>query len=81
MNDNLPRRVVDKVFHVVTNGQRIITSHDLWYHDDDVTDDDADLTVLRHGVINGEIYNATSNKKVFVVIFRNFCKQKKFQIK
>ncbi|XP_076801534.1 chondroitin sulfate proteoglycan 4-like [Clavelina lepadiformis] len=63
LNDNPPVRVVNQPFHVVRNGERLLTKHDLWYHDPDVDQDDLDLKYVRRGITNGEIINATSKRR------------------
>ncbi|XP_076139522.1 chondroitin sulfate proteoglycan 4-like [Alosa pseudoharengus] len=64
VNDEKPVRVVDKVFHVVKNGQRILTLEDLCYHDADSDFDDGQLVYTRRGIPMGDIVlvNDTSHK-------------------
>ncbi|XP_030623766.1 chondroitin sulfate proteoglycan 4-like [Chanos chanos] len=64
VNDEKPVRVVDKVFHVVRNGQRLLTLEDLCYHDADSDFDDAQLLYTRRGIPMGELVlvNDTSQK-------------------
>ncbi|KAL2100293.1 hypothetical protein ACEWY4_004687 [Coilia grayii] len=54
-NDEKPVRVVDKVFHVTKNGQRLITVEDLCYRDADSDFDDGQLVYTRRGISVGEI--------------------------
>uniref|UniRef100_A0A7M4G1W0 Chondroitin sulfate proteoglycan 4-like n=1 Tax=Crocodylus porosus TaxID=8502 RepID=A0A7M4G1W0_CROPO len=54
-NDEKPVRVVDKVFHVVNNGQRLLTLADLCYHDPDSDFDDGQLLYTRRGIPNGDL--------------------------
>ncbi|XP_078075471.1 chondroitin sulfate proteoglycan 4 [Mustelus asterias] len=63
-NDEKPVRVVDQVFHVVRNGQRLLTSEDLRYHDPDSDFNDAQLLYTRRGIQNGDLVlvNDTSEK-------------------
>ncbi|GCC20476.1 hypothetical protein chiPu_0019036 [Chiloscyllium punctatum] len=63
-NDEKPVRVVDQLFHVVRNGQRLLTSEDLRYHDPDSDFDDAQLLYTRRGIPNGDLVlvNNTSRK-------------------
>lgn len=57
-NDERPVRVVDKVFHVVRNGQRLLTLADLCYHDPDSDFDDGQLLYIRRGIPNGDLVQA-----------------------
>ncbi|XP_038646822.1 chondroitin sulfate proteoglycan 4-like [Scyliorhinus canicula] len=63
-NDEKPVRVVDHVFHVVRNGQRLVTTEDLRYHDPDSDFNDAQLLYTRRGIQNGDLVlvNDTSEK-------------------
>ncbi|KAM8792820.1 chondroitin sulfate proteoglycan 4-like [Eudromia elegans] len=54
-NDEKPVRVVDKVFDIVKNGQRLLTVADLCYHDPDSDFDDGQLLYTRHGISNGDL--------------------------
>ncbi|XP_074214190.1 chondroitin sulfate proteoglycan 4-like isoform X2 [Camelus bactrianus] len=58
-NDEKPVRVVDKVFHVVRNGQRLLTLADLCYHDPDSNFDDGQLLYTRRGIPNGDLVRAS----------------------
>ncbi|XP_054034215.1 chondroitin sulfate proteoglycan 4-like [Dryobates pubescens] len=54
-NDEKPVRVVDKIFNVVKNGQRLLTLADLCYHDPDSDFDDGQLLYTRRGISNGDL--------------------------
>lgn len=54
-NDEKPVRVVDKVFSVVRNGQRLLTLADLCYHDPDSDFEDGQLLYTRRGISNGDL--------------------------
>lgn len=57
-NDNAPKRLVDKVFKVVRNSERLITLDDIAFADDDVDYDAGKLTYTRRAVTNGQIVSA-----------------------
>ncbi|KAM6156738.1 chondroitin sulfate proteoglycan 4-like [Erethizon dorsatum] len=59
-NDERPIRVVDKVFRVVRNGQRLLTLADLCYHDPDLDFDDGQLLYTRRGIPNGDLVRASN---------------------
>nr|XP_020852790.1 chondroitin sulfate proteoglycan 4-like isoform X2 [Phascolarctos cinereus] len=58
-NDEKPVRVVDTVFHVVRNGQRLLTLMDLCYHDPDSDFNDRQLVYTRRGIPNGDLVLAS----------------------
>uniref|UniRef100_A0A8C3ISU9 Laminin G domain-containing protein n=1 Tax=Chrysemys picta bellii TaxID=8478 RepID=A0A8C3ISU9_CHRPI len=60
-NDEKPVRVVDKVFHVIKNGQRLLTLADLCYHDPDSDFDDGQLLYTRRGIPNGDLTLVNDN--------------------
>lgn len=64
VNDEKPVRVVDKVFHVVRDSQRLLTLEDLRYHDPDIDFDDKDLLYTRRKIPMGELVfvNDTTHK-------------------
>lgn len=64
VNDEKPVRIVDKVFHVVKNGQRLLTLDDLCYHDADSDFTDEHLVYTRRGIPIGDLVlvNDTSHK-------------------
>uniref|UniRef100_A0A8C2D7K7 Si:dkeyp-41f9.3 n=1 Tax=Cyprinus carpio TaxID=7962 RepID=A0A8C2D7K7_CYPCA len=64
VNDQKPIRLVDKVFHVVRDSQRLLTLEDLCYHDADTDFDDKDLLYTRRKIPMGELVlvNDTTHK-------------------
>nr|XP_023678992.1 chondroitin sulfate proteoglycan 4-like [Paramormyrops kingsleyae] len=64
VNDEKPVRVIDKVFHVVRDGQRLLTLEDLCYHDTDSDFDDGQLIYTRRGIPMGDLVlaNDTSHR-------------------
>ncbi|XP_057396332.1 chondroitin sulfate proteoglycan 4-like [Balaenoptera acutorostrata] len=58
-NDEKPVRVVDKVFHVVRNGQRLLTLANLCYRDPDADFDDGQLLYTRRSIPNGDLVQAS----------------------
>ncbi|NXC86680.1 CSPG4 protein, partial [Cercotrichas coryphoeus] len=54
-NDEKPVRVIDKIFDIVRNGQRLLTLADLCYHDPDSDFDDGQLLYTRRGISNGDL--------------------------
>lgn len=59
VNDRRPVRVVDKVFHVARDGQRLMTLNDLRYRDDDSDFEDSWLVYTRRGIPMGELVLAS----------------------
>lgn len=59
VNDQRPVRVVDKVFHVARDGQRLVTLNDLRYRDDDSDFEDSWLVYTRRGIPMGELVLAS----------------------
>lgn len=55
VNDQKPVRVIDKVFHVVRDGQRLLSIEDLRYHDADADFDDMQLLYTRRGIPMGDL--------------------------
>uniref|UniRef100_A0A8C4FEJ6 Chondroitin sulfate proteoglycan 4ba n=1 Tax=Dicentrarchus labrax TaxID=13489 RepID=A0A8C4FEJ6_DICLA len=55
LNDQKPVRVIDKVFHVVRDGQKLLTIDDLRYHDADSDFDDGQLIYTRRGIPMGDL--------------------------
>ncbi|KAF1389420.1 hypothetical protein PFLUV_G00073240 [Perca fluviatilis] len=55
LNDQKPVRVIDKVFHVVKDGQKLLTIEDLRYHDADSDFDDGQLIYTRRGIPMGDL--------------------------
>ncbi|XP_033947427.1 chondroitin sulfate proteoglycan 4 [Pseudochaenichthys georgianus] len=64
VNDQKPVRVIDKVFLVVKNGQKLLTIDDLRYHDADSDFDDGQLIYTRRGIPMGDLVlvNDTSHR-------------------
>ncbi|NXO44036.1 CSPG4 protein, partial [Locustella ochotensis] len=54
-NDEKPVRIIDKIFDIVRNGQRLLTLADLCYHDPDSDFDDGQLLYTRRGISNGDL--------------------------
>uniref|UniRef100_H2YI76 Laminin G domain-containing protein n=1 Tax=Ciona savignyi TaxID=51511 RepID=H2YI76_CIOSA len=65
LNDHPPVRVVNQPFHLPRRGERLLTPHDIWYHDPDISDDDRELKFVRRGISNGDLLNATTLMKIF----------------
>ncbi|KAK2837883.1 hypothetical protein Q5P01_015095 [Channa striata] len=55
VNDQKPVRVIDKVFHLVRDGQRLLTLEDLQYHDADSDYNDGELIYTRRGIPMGDL--------------------------
>lgn len=55
LNDQKPVRVIDKVFHVARDGQKLLTIEDLRYHDPDSDFDDGQLIYTRRGIPMGDL--------------------------
>lgn len=64
VNDEKPVRVVDKVFHVVRDSQRLLTLEDVRYHDPDIDFNDKHLLYTRRKIPMGELVlvNDTTHK-------------------
>ncbi|KAM4052299.1 chondroitin sulfate proteoglycan 4-like [Anomaloglossus baeobatrachus] len=62
-NDEKPVRVVDKLFHVVRNGKKLVTLEDLCYHDLDTDFDDGQLLYTRRGIPNGDLVSSNDTSK------------------
>uniref|UniRef100_A0A672Z8C2 Laminin G domain-containing protein n=1 Tax=Sphaeramia orbicularis TaxID=375764 RepID=A0A672Z8C2_9TELE len=64
VNDQRPVRVVDKVFHVARDGQKLVTVNDLRYRDDDSDFEDSWLVYTRRGIPMGDLVlsNDTNHK-------------------
>ncbi|XP_035800252.2 chondroitin sulfate proteoglycan 4-like isoform X1 [Amphiprion ocellaris] len=61
VNDQRPVRVVDKVFHVARDGQRLVTLNDLRFRDDDSDFEDSWLVYTRRGIPMGELVLANDS--------------------
>lgn len=59
-NDNPPERTVDRIFHVVSKGEKIVTSKDLAYVDRDVGTGASELIYTRRDARKSELYRVTS---------------------
>ena len=64
-NDNPPERLVDKVFHIVRNGQKKLTIMDLAFTDKDIHYNASSLQYRRHTIPNGEILMAGTSTPVY----------------
>ncbi|KAG8598906.1 hypothetical protein GDO81_002793 [Engystomops pustulosus] len=62
-NDEKPVRVVDKLFHVVRNGKKLLTAEDLCYHDPDTDYEDGQLLYTRRGIPNGDLVSSNDTSK------------------
>ena len=62
-NDHYPKRLVDKVFHIVANQDRVMSLKDLAFEDPDTDFDAMNLMYSQSGVPNGE-FIFTQNKSV-----------------
>lgn len=61
VNDQKPIRIIDKVFHVVKDGQKLLTVEDLRYHDPDSDFDDGQLVYTRRGIPVGDLVLANDS--------------------
>lgn len=59
-NDNSPVRVINKVFHVVVGGQRLLTGDDLKYIDNDINSTPKDIIYNCRELPNGDIFNVNN---------------------
>lgn len=59
-NDHAPVRVVDKVFNVVRNGQRVLTTDVIQFKDDDAGFNDSHIVYAREGILSGNIVSASN---------------------
>ncbi|KAL1247208.1 hypothetical protein QQF64_022584 [Cirrhinus molitorella] len=57
-NDYAPQRVIQKPFNVVRNGQRLLTTDDILFKDDDSDFNDTQLVYVRVGILSGNIVSA-----------------------
>ena len=55
-NDNPPIRVIDKVFEVITNGQKRLTADDIKYVDADIDSSPKDIKYSKTYIPNGNLY-------------------------
>ncbi|XP_040053618.2 chondroitin sulfate proteoglycan 4 [Gasterosteus aculeatus] len=77
VNDERPVRVVDKVFHVARDGQRLVTLSDLRYRDDDSDFDDSWLVYTRRGIPLGELVLASDTSHKLYEFTQRDLQQKK----
>ncbi|KAM9822968.1 chondroitin sulfate proteoglycan 4 isoform 1-T1 [Syngnathus typhle] len=63
VNDQKPLRLVDRVFQVVREGQRLLTLDDLRYHDPDSDFDDGQLIYSRRGIPVGDLVLANDTAR------------------
>ncbi|KOC68137.1 Chondroitin sulfate proteoglycan 4, partial [Habropoda laboriosa] len=59
-NDNAPERVIHKVYHVVSRGERLLTSKDLAYIDKDIDTKPSELIYTRRDTQKNGIYRVTN---------------------
>ncbi|XP_056596262.1 chondroitin sulfate proteoglycan 4 isoform X1 [Triplophysa dalaica] len=57
-NDHVPQRVIHKPFNVVRNGQRLLTTDDILFKDDDYDFNDTQLVYVRVGILSGNIVSS-----------------------
>ncbi|MGH0115315.1 UNVERIFIED_CONTAM: hypothetical protein FKN15_006743 [Acipenser sinensis] len=62
-NDHVPVRLVDKIFSVVRNGQRLLTTEDILFGDEDSDFNDSQLVYVRMGIPYGNIVSAQDNSQ------------------
>ncbi|KAM9841260.1 chondroitin sulfate proteoglycan 4-like [Aulostomus maculatus] len=77
LNDQRPVRVVDKVFHVARDGQRLVTLNDLCYRDDDSDFEDDWLVYTRRGIPMGELVLASDTSHKLYEFTQRDLQQKK----
>ncbi|XP_011875001.1 PREDICTED: chondroitin sulfate proteoglycan 4-like [Vollenhovia emeryi] len=59
-NDNPPERTVDRIFHVVLRGEKVITNRDLAYTDKDIGTAASELVYTRRDGRKSELYKVTN---------------------
>lgn len=57
-NDHVPQRVIHNPFNVVRNGQRLLTTDDILFKDDDSDFNDTQLVYVRVGILSGNIVSS-----------------------
>ncbi|KAK3526427.1 hypothetical protein QTP70_025459, partial [Hemibagrus guttatus] len=62
-NDYVPQRVINKPFHVVRNGQRLLTTDDILFRDDDSGFNDTQLVYVRVGILSGSIVSSADTSQ------------------
>nr|XP_056722014.1 chondroitin sulfate proteoglycan 4 [Euleptes europaea] len=68
VNDHTPVQVVNKVFHVVRHGQRLLTTDDIAFIDEDSGFSDTQLVLVRKDILFGSII-APDNRSLQVYRF------------
>ncbi|XP_076863031.1 chondroitin sulfate proteoglycan 4 [Brachyhypopomus gauderio] len=58
-NDHVPQRIINKTFNMVRNGQRLLTTDDILFRDDDSDFNDTQLVYAREGILSGNIVSST----------------------
>ncbi|XP_062290022.1 chondroitin sulfate proteoglycan 4-like [Scomber scombrus] len=77
INDQRPVRVVNKVFHVARDGQRLVTLNDLRFQDDDTDFEDDWLVYTRRGIPMGELVLASDTSHKLYEFTQRDLEQKK----
>ncbi|XP_029301024.1 chondroitin sulfate proteoglycan 4-like [Cottoperca gobio] len=77
VNDQRPVRVVDKVFHVARDGQRLVMLNDLRFRDDDSDFEDSWLVYTRRGIPMGELVLASDTSRKLYEFTQRDLEQKK----
>ncbi|KAM4578494.1 chondroitin sulfate proteoglycan 4 [Fundulus diaphanus] len=77
VNDQKPIRVIDKVFHVVRNGQKLLTTEDLLYHDADSDFDDGQLIYTRRGIPIGDLVLVNDTTRPLFQFPQKFLEEKR----
>ncbi|XP_058264455.1 chondroitin sulfate proteoglycan 4 isoform X2 [Hemibagrus wyckioides] len=62
-NEYVPQRVINKPFHVVRNGQRLLTTDDILFRDDDSGFNDTQLVYVRVGILSGSIVSSADTSQ------------------
>ncbi|XP_077423890.1 chondroitin sulfate proteoglycan 4 [Vanacampus margaritifer] len=57
-NEHAPVQVLDKTFNVVRHGQRLLTTDDIEFKDDDLGFNDSQIVYAREGILSGNIVAA-----------------------
>ncbi|KAJ8343621.1 hypothetical protein SKAU_G00309500 [Synaphobranchus kaupii] len=57
-NDHVPVRIVDKIFDVARNGQRLLTTDDIQFRDEDSGFNESQLVYMRAGILSGNIVSS-----------------------
>lgn len=62
-NDYIPQRVINKPFHVVRNGQRLLTTDDILFRDNDSGFNDTQLVYVRMGILSGSLVSSADTSQ------------------